>query len=122
MAFSIDEKGNITLIQGDSGTIVVNGINPDKNYKLFFAIQDKNRKTIGQELMVNSNKSTTVVFELTGNYTDLMTVPKDNNFEIYYYGIKQCAEGSLEDTLLIGNNEIGNLNTITVYPKKVEGL
>ncbi len=122
MAFNINKDGNITMVQGDSGTIVVNGLNPLKNYKIYFAIQDKNRNIIGKELYVNSNKSPSVVFELTGDYTDLMTVPKNKMYEIYYYGIKQCSENGLEDTFLINNSEIGDQNTITVFPKKVEGL
>lgn len=121
MAITIDKNGNLSLIQGDSGTLLINGINTDRNYTVYFAIQDKHRKTIGNELQVSSNKSDTVVFELTGNFTDLMTVPKNENYEIYYYGLKVCSDDNLEDTLLIGSNEIGNLNTITVFPKKVEG-
>ena len=122
MAFNIDNNGNITMLQGDSGTIVVNGLDPLKNYKIYFAIQDKNRNNIGNELYVNSNKSSSVIFELSGDYTDLMTVPKNKLYEIYYYGIKQCSEDGLEDTLLINNSKIGNINTITVFPKKVEGI
>ena len=122
MAFKINENGDITLIQGDSGTIFINGINTDKNYTIYLAIRDKNRKPIGDELYVSSNKSSTVVFELTGEYTDLMTVPKNEVYEIYYYGIKQCSDDGLENTLLIGNSEIGYQNTITVFPKKVEGI
>ena len=122
MAFNIDKDGNITLTQGDSGSIIVDGIKTDKNYTLYFAIQDKNRNPIGPELYVNSNKSPSIVFELTGNYTDLLTVNKNENSATYYYGIKLCSDDGMEDTLLIENNEIGALNTITVYPKKVEGI
>ncbi len=121
MAFNIDEKGNITLIQGDSGTIVLNGLNTDRNYTIYLAIQDKNRKPVGNELCVYSNKNSSVVFELTGSFTDLLTVPKNETCEIYYYGIKQCSGTNFEDTLLIGNNDIGFQNIITVFPKKVEG-
>lgn len=121
MALSIDKDGNITMFQGDSGTIVVNGLNPQKNYKVYFAIQDKKRKTIGKELFVNSNKLPSVVFELTGDYTDLMTVPSHKSFEIYFYGIKICTENGIEETVLINDSVIGHLNTITVFPKKVEG-
>lgn len=35
MAFNIDENGNITLIQGDSGSLVINGLKTDKNYTVF---------------------------------------------------------------------------------------
>lgn len=122
MAFKIDGNGNITLIQGDSGTLYINGLDTNKNYTVYLAIQDKNRQPVGSELYVSSNKSASVVFELTGEYTDLMSVPKNETCAIYYYGIKQCSDDGLENTLLIGNSEIGYQNTITVFPKKVEGI
>ncbi len=123
MAFKIDKNGDITLIQGDSGTITVNGIKTDKSYTVHFGIQDRKRRPVGNEIVVNSNGMSTVVFELTGNYTDLLTVDKNKNFEIYFYGVKICDEASnYENTLIFGNGGIGSLNTITVFPKKVEGI
>ena len=122
MAFKIDNDGNISMYQGDSGLITIRGLNPNKNFTVYFAIQDKNRKPIGNELAVNSNNNSYVIFQLLGDFTDLLTVKKDEQFATYYYGIKICEENSQrEDTLTIGTNEMGNLNTITVYPKKVEG-
>ena len=32
MAFMIDNDGNITMIQGDTGRLVVNGLMTDQNY------------------------------------------------------------------------------------------
>lgn len=122
MAFNIDENGNITVIQGDSGQLVINGIPIDKNYSVYFAVQDENRKPIGGEIFVNSNKNSSVVFILTAGLTDLLIVKKGEEFATYYYGIKICSSDGIEDTLLIGNSQIGDLNTITVYPKKVEGV
>jgi len=123
MAFQTDEHGNITLIQGDSGILIVSGISPDKNYTVYFAVQDRNRKPIGSELFINSNKSTEVAFYLTGDFTDLLKVEKNESFANYYYGIKVCdADTGFEDTLVTDTGEIGDLNTITVYPKKVEGI
>ena len=122
MAFQIDDKGNISLIQGDSGTIVVDGINTARNYTVYFAVRDKNRNPVGNEIYVSSNNSSTVVFQLTGSFTDLLTVNRNENYATYYYGIKLCdADNSVEDTLILDNDEIGGINTITVYPKKVEG-
>lgn len=122
MAFKIDKDGNISMIQGDSGLITIRGLNPNKNFKIYFAIKDANRKPIGDELSVSSNNNSYVVFQLTGAYTDLLKVKKDEACAVYYYGLKVCDEDSQrEDTLTIASNEIGSLNTITVYPKKVEG-
>lgn len=123
MAFTIDNNGNITLVQGDSGELVVTGLPTDQNYKVYFAIQDENRKPIGSEIVVNSNKSDSVIFVLLGTLTDLLTVKKGEDTAMYYYGIKLCSEEeNTEDTLLLGDSNIGDRNPITVYPKKVEGI
>ncbi len=124
MAFKIDNDANITMVQGDSGTIVVDGLSTDKNYTVYFAVKDKKRNTIGNEIMVQSNNASSVIFYLTGEYTDAFVVPKGANYAVYYYGIKICdSENNIEDTLLLGfSGEIGDINTITVYPKKVEGV
>jgi len=122
MAFKIDEDGNISMVQGDSGLITIRGLNPNKNFTVYFAIQDKDRNPVGSELSVSSNNNSYVVFQLTGAFTDLLTVKKDETCAIYYYGLKICdASSQREDTLIVGSNEIGSVNTITVYPKKVEG-
>ena len=120
MAFTIDKDGNITLIQGDSGELVINGLPTDSVY---FAIQDENRNPIGSEIELDTNNSSSVIFTITGSLTNLLTVKKDDETATYYYGIKLCNKDDfMEDTLLIGNTQIGSLNTITVYPKKVEGI
>lgn len=123
MAFKVDENGDISLVQGDSGFLVIDGIDTDKNYTVYFAVQDKNRKPIGGEVFVSSNNSSSVIFQLTGDFTDMLTVGKDEPFGIYYYGVKVCDSTSqMENTLVLGSGDIGSLNTITVYPKKVEGI
>lgn len=123
MAFKIDKNANITMIQGDSGTIVIEGLSTDKNYAVYFAVQNKNRVPIGDELTLNSNYASNVIFHLTGSYTDAFTVPKGESCETYYYGIKICdSVNNIEDTLILADSELGELNTITVYPKKVEGV
>lgn len=122
MAFVVDDNGNITLVQGDSGQLTVNGLNTDKNYTLYLAIQDSKRNPIGSEIVVNSNGAESVIFVLSPELTNLLTVKRRDESAEYYYGIKVCDESTdFEDTLLIGNSDIGDLNTITVYPKKVEG-
>ena len=122
MAFMIDNDGNITMIQGDTGRLVVNGLMTDQNYDVYFAIQDENRRPIGEELRVKSNSQPTVVFELSSNLTDLLKVGQDEETHEYYYGVKTCTADGFEDTLTIGSGDMGDINTITVYPKKVEGV
>lgn len=121
MAFMIDNDGNITMIQGDTGRLVVNGLMTDQNYDVYFAIQDENRRPIGNEISVQSNSQPTVVFELSSNLTDLLKVGQDEETHEYYYGVKTCTADGFEDTLIIGGGDMGDINTITVYPKKVEG-
>ena len=123
MAFVVDEYGNITLVQGDSGKLVVSGLDTSKNYTVYFAIQDKKRKPIGSELSVDSNNASSIVFEIKGSLTNLLTVNKNNETETYHYGIKVCnSEDGFEDTLTVGDIGLGEANTITVYPKNVEGI
>lgn len=121
MAFRIDENGNITIVQGDTGRLVVNGLMTDQNYTVYFAIQDENRRPIGNEVSVASNMQPTVVFELVSQLTDLLEVAEDEETHTYYYGVKTCTADGFEDTLSIGGSDMGDKNTITVYPKKVEG-
>lgn len=123
MALIVDNNGNITLVQGDSGDIAIDGIETDKNYRVFFAIQDENRKPVGNEVFIDSDFKSSVILNLPSILTDLLTVNKNEEYAEYYYGIKVCdLESNFEDTLVLGNNDIGDLNTITVYPKKVEGI
>lgn len=124
MAFFVDENGAITLIQGDSGTLTVNDLPTDKSYTVYFAIKDKKRNTIGDEISVSSNSQSAVSFFLDSDLTDLLTVPINKESEEYYYGVKICAtENNItsEETLIIGDSDISDMNTITVYPKRVEG-
>lgn len=123
MAYEIDENGNITLVQGDSFELVVNGVPTDQNYKVFFAVRTADRVPVGKEIEVDSLGKSSVVIKLEGNYTRQFTVDEDKKSQKYYYGIKICSEvDNIEDTLRIGGNAIGDLNTITVYPEKVEGI
>lgn len=122
MAIDIDKNGTITLYQGDSGEVSVSGLDNTKNYSVYFAIQDKHRKTIGQELMVNANKTETVSFFLTPDYTDLLEVPKGQAYEVYTYGVKACEENSnTENTLFVADSTYGDVSRIIVYPRKVMG-
>lgn len=125
MAFIVEEDGkSITLIQGDSGTLVVEGIDTDKNYKVFFSIYDEDGNIKGDEVYVYSNFSPIITFQIPATLTDLLKVDGSiDDTATYYYGIKTCHEDTgFEDTLCIEDSDIGELNTITVYPKKVEGI
>lgn len=125
MAFFVDENGGITLIQGDSGTLTVNDLPTDKSYTVYFAIKDKKRNTIGTEMSLNSGAQSAVSFFISADLTNLLTVPLSKESEEYYYGVKICAtvnDVTSEETLIIGESDISDMNTITVYPKRVEGV
>ena len=123
MAYDVQVSGNMTIYQGDSVELNINGIPTDQNYKVYFAVQDESRNPIGQEILVESNYSETVTIKLVGNYTDLFTVPEDVKSQKYYYGVKLCSDtDNTEDTLLLGDSVIGGLNVITVFPRKVKGI
>jgi hypothetical protein len=122
MSINIDENGTISLYQGDSGEITVSGLDNRRNYTVFFAIQDKNRNLIGNELQTFSNKNDMVVFLLTSDYTNLLKVPKNKAYEIFTYGIKVVENNSKsQDTLFVSNSTYGDINRIIVYPQKVKG-
>lgn len=128
MGFIFDDEGNFTTIQGDSGHIVITDIPTDKNYTIYLGIQNSKRETIGDELYLSSNNLDTVDFFLSGDYTDLWTVPKNKDYETYYYAIKICyvasslSENSTEDTAVLDDGDISIYNTITVYPRRVKGI
>ena len=61
MSLYIDENGVISLIQGDSGEIVVYGLDTNSNYDVYFAIQNLKRQPIASELKVQSNFSDMVM-------------------------------------------------------------
>ena len=122
MSLIIDNDGTITLYQGDSGELVVSGLDKAKNYTVYFAIQDINRNLIGEELQVAVTNSDTVTFILTPEYTNLLVVPKNKPYEIFFYGIKACeVESNIENTMFIAESTYGDLNRIIVYPRKVRG-
>jgi hypothetical protein len=122
MTLNIDENGTIFIHQGDSGDVIVNGINTDKNYKVYMSVRDIDRKQVGEELMVYSQYQASVTFKLTSSFTNLFVVPDDEAVKIYHYGLKVCDDEGLEDTLLVAKNDLGQPNNIIVFPKVVEGV
>lgn len=119
----IDKDGTMYIYQGDSGEVVITGFDSDVKATVYFAIQDEDRNLVGEELQVAVNNSDTVTIVLTSEFTDLLTVPKNKPYQMYYYGIKAChQDGLTEDTLFVENGTYGDMNPIIVYPKKVKGV
>ena len=122
MTITMDEKGTLSLYQGDSGEIIVSGLDTEEDYIVYLAIKDKNRNTIGDEIQISANKNSTISFFLTSDYTELLTVPKGKPYEVYTYGIKVCnSTTNTEDTLFVAGKTYGEENLIIVYPQKVSG-
>ena len=123
IGFITKEDGTILARQGDSGEVYIDGVETDKNYKVYFGVYDSKRKPVGREVYVYSNYSSEVVISVPSAVTNMWEVPKDEEFVEYYYGIKVCdEETSMEKTLVLANCEFDTENILIVYPRKVEGL
>ena len=122
MSLNIDSEGTVSIYEGDTGYIDVSGLNPEKNYYVWLAIRDRKRNLVGEEIRITSNNRDKVSFFLSTDLTDLLTVPKNKQYELYFYGIKISEVGSFEeDTLFVGDKDYGETNLMIVYPKQVEG-
>lgn len=121
MAYTIDSNGNITCYQGDTVKLNLSGLDTSNVYTLYLEIRNANRKTMGTQQSMSSNGASDVTFVIPATLTDTLTVPSGQETETYYYGVKAVLAGE-EDTFLLGNDATFDTeNTITVYPKKVEG-
>lgn len=120
MTISMDESGTISIFQGDTGSITISGLNPDKNYYVYFAIRDENGDLMGEEIMVTSNNSPTVTFKLSASLTNQLTVPAGESYATYYWGVKKSEVGSTEEDTLIP--DLGGQRVLIVYKKVVEGI
>ena len=121
MAYTIDENGNITCYQGDTVILPISGLDTSKNYTLYFQVRNSLGKPMGLQQSISTNFQPNVLFSVPATVTDTLSVPQGAETETYYYGIKAVSNGN-EDTLFLGADATFDTeNTITVYPKKVEG-
>lgn len=112
-----DVTGDMTVRQGDTYTFIVSGITDE--WTVYYSVYRKSdRKIIFEIDATPQNEETT--FNISAALSNLLTVPDEKKTEIYYYGIKRCKDG-VEDTVLIGNKEVGELNKLLVYPLITEG-
>ena len=122
MAYTIDVNGNITCFQGDTLKLPISGLDTSGNYTLFFQIRNSQGKPMGTQQSIETNHLADVLFIIPASVTDTLTVPNGQETETYYYGIKAVLDTN-EDTLFLGDGATFDTeNTITVYPKKVEGI
>lgn len=112
-----EETGDMTIRQGDSYSFTVEGV--DSSYTLYHSVYNSQREII-YEVSAIPDENEQTVFDVTPSETNLLTVPVNKKTELYYYGIKRCKNG-FEDTLIVGDKEIKDLNKIIVYPLITEG-
>lgn len=111
-----EETGDMIIRQGDTYTFKVEGVTDD--YDLYYSVYNSNREILW-ELHTKPIEGV-AEFTVTPYYSNQLTVPADKKNEIYYYGLKRCKDG-FEDTLIVGEKKINELNKITVYPLITEG-
>lgn len=119
--YIIDDKtGDMTIRQGDSAEITVTGIPDDREYKLYFSIYNMDRKIVFELMEIPVDGS--VTFKIKPVDSNRLIVPKGAKTGNYFYAVKRCYEpDNFEDTLIIGDKKIPDLNKVTVYPLIVEG-
>lgn len=114
----IDADNNISFVQGEEVSVTITNIPTDKDYTVYFAIYNSQRKQVGQQLFVQSARKSYVTFVLPRTLLDLLAINHLEEYTTYYYGIKICDAGvAFEDTVFTKGNDFGDLNTINVYPK-----
>lgn len=112
-----DVTGDMTVRQGDSFSFTITGITDE--WDVYFSVyKGTNREILFETSAKPVNEET--VFNITPAESTKLTVPVGKKTELYYYGIKRCKDG-VEDTVIIGDKEIGALNKVTVYPLITEG-
>lgn len=122
MSLNIDEKGNIYIYKGDSGEVVVSGLPTDKDYSVYFTVKDSKNKTVANCLEVKSNYNSTVTFIITSEFSNLLTIPRNEEVGFYKYGLKTVDSDGVENTLFLEGCCYGDTNNIIVFPEKVEVL
>lgn len=122
MTLTVDETtGVIQTYQGDSGDVTFVGFMPDKSYTVYFSIYNNKRRII-DEISTSISNTDRVTFTIPSSMTDNLTVPQNQEYQTYYYGIKKTDSGtSGEDTMFVKGTTYGDLFEFIVYPKKVEG-
>lgn len=116
----MSDDGTISIFQGDSGEITIDGLNPDLNYYVYFAIRDENGALMGDEINVTSNNRESVTILLSPSFTNQLTVPEGENYQVYYYGVKLTPAGGIEENTVLP--EMGGQLPFIVYRKVVEGV
>ena len=121
MSLTVDGT-TISLFQGDSGEITFTGLT--EGAVVYLSVRDKRSILMFDELREIVDHEGEVTFKITPEDSDKLIVKVNEDFAIYYYGIKQVNEETEEeDTVFLGEStKYTDKYMIKVYPKKVEGL
>lgn len=112
-----DETGDMITRQGDSYSFQVEGV--DDDWDLYYSVYKTSNREILFEIKTNPINQV-ATFEITPKDSTLMTVPEGKKTEVYYWGLKRSKDG-FEDTLIVGDKQVADVNKITVYPLTTEG-
>lgn len=117
----VDEKYNIFVRKGDSGSVLIKGVPTDNNYKVSLGVVDPESGDIVKEISVFSMASSMVSIPVSVADTESLGEGR------FLYGIKLTV-GTSETTVIptAYKNKGGCLNvpfppTFNVLPKLVEG-
>ena len=103
----------IQFNQGDEYIFRLNGFNPEHNYAIYIQMFDEDGNFVGQQLETTTNYSDSVEIVLPASYTDSLTVPTGEDYQLYYMGGKQAEITTSTVTSLYGWTYDGN----TIYTK-----
>lgn len=91
---------DLQMYSGDTGSLRINGLPTDKNYKVYLEVTRGSNLEKIFEIMVESNGSSSIVFDISAEKSNLLTVKNINAPEVFYWAVKLCDENGTEDTIL----------------------
>lgn len=103
----------IQFNQGDEYIFRLNGFNPEHNYAIYTQMFDEDGNFVGQQIETTTNFSDSVEVVFPASYTDTLTVPVGEDYQLYYLGGKQAEIITSTVTSLYGWTYSGN----TIYTK-----
>lgn len=120
--FIFDEKtATMTTRQGDTFSFEVEGV--DDTWTMYFSVYNIKRDRIFE---IEANPEDGIAtFKVKASQSNLLTVSKGKKVETYYWALKRCKteeDGNIEDTLIINDKTVADLNKLIVYPLVAEGF
>lgn len=116
-----EETGEITTYIGDSGKFSLTGL--PTSCDVYFSIYNENKQILNEQKYVVEDGTLTMF--IPAEFTDVLTVPKNDDSAEYYYGIKLVYfdedDNRIESTCTIGNHSMDEHVPFIVYAKRTEG-